>query len=215
VPRRLPDRPFLYAIVDTGRLGARAAGDAAAALARGGAALVQLRAKDVTDRRLLALAEEVRDGARREGALFIVNDRPDVARLVAADGVHLGQGDVPPAAARAVLGEGAIVGRSTHSLAQLQDALREPVDYVALGPVFATSTKADTEPVVGVELLRRARALTERPLVAIGGIDLSRAADVVAAGADGLAVISALLDAPDLEQAARAFVQALLPRRLP
>jgi thiamine-phosphate pyrophosphorylase len=215
VPRRLPNRPFLYAIVDTGRLGARAAGDAAAALARGGAALVQLRAKDVTDRRLLALAEEVRDGARREGALFIVNDRPDVARLVAADGVHLGQGDVPPAAARAVLGEGAIVGRSTHSLAQLQDALREPVDYVALGPVFATSTKADTEPVVGVELLRRARALTERPLVAIGGIDLSRAADVVAAGADGLAVISALLDAPDLEQAARAFVQALLPRRLP
>lgn len=215
MPRRLPDRPFLYAIVDTGRLGARAAGDAAAALARGGAALVQLRAKDVTDRRLLALAEEVRDGARREGALFIVNDRPDVARLVAADGVHLGQGDVPPAAARAVLGEGAIVGRSTHSLAQLQDALREPVDYVALGPVFATSTKADTEPVVGVELLRRARALTERPLVAIGGIDLSRAADVVAAGADGLAVISALLDAPDLEQAARAFVQALLPRRLP
>jgi thiamine-phosphate pyrophosphorylase len=215
VPRRLPNRPFLYAIVDTGRLGARAAGDAAAALARGGAALVQLRAKDVTDRRLLALAEEVRDGARREGALFIVNDRPDVARLVAADGVHLGQGDVPPAAARAVLGEGAIVGRSTHSLAQLQDALREPVDYVALGPVFATSTKADTEPVVGVELLRRARALTERPLVAIGGIDLSRAADVVAAGADGLAAISALLDAPDLEQAARAFVQALLPRRLP
>ena len=215
MPRRLPDRPFLYAIVDTGRLGARAAGDAAAALARGGAALVQLRAKDVTDRRLLALAEEVRDGARREGALFIVNDRPDVARLVAADGVHLGQGDVPPAAARAVLGEGAIVGRSTHSLAQLQDALREPADYVALGPVFATSTKADTEPVVGVELLRRARALTERPLVAIGGIDLSRAADVVAAGADGLAVISALLDAPDLEQAARAFVQALLPRRLP
>ncbi len=215
MPRRLPNRPFLYAIVDTGRLGARAAGDAAAALARGGAALVQLRAKDVTDRRLLALAEEVRDGARREGALFIVNDRPDVARLVAADGVHLGQGDVPPAAARAVLGEGAIVGRSTHSLAQLQDALREPVDYVALGPVFATSTKADTEPVVGVELLRRARALTERPLVAIGGIDLSRAADVVAAGADGLAVISALLDAPDLEQAARAFVQALLPRRLP
>jgi thiamine-phosphate pyrophosphorylase len=209
VARRLPGRPFLYAILDAHRLGDRPAGAAAEALARGGAALVQLRAKDVTDRRLLAMAEEARDGARRGGALFLVNDRPDVALLLGADGVHLGQDDVPPADARRLLGGEAVVGFSTHSLAQLQAALREPIDYVALGPIFATATKADAEPVVGVATLASARALTDLPLVAIGGIDRARAADVVAAGADGLAVVSALLDAPDLAEAARAFVAAL------
>jgi len=209
VARRLPRRPFLYAIVDVDALGPRAPGPAAAAFARGGAALVQLRAKSVPDRRLYALGEEVRDAARAGGALFVVNDRPDVALLLGADGVHLGQDDVPPAEARRLLGEDVIIGRSTHSLAQLRAALREPVDYVAIGPVFATATKPDAEAVVGLELLRAARALTERPLVAIGGIDRDRAAQVAAAGADGLAVIQALLEGADLEGSARAFVAAM------
>ena len=184
-------------------------GAAAESLARGGAALVQLRAKNETDRRLCALAEEARDGARRGGALFVVNDRPDVALIVGADGVHLGQDDVPPADARRLLGDDVIVGLSTHSLAQLEAASREPVDYLAIGPVFATATKRDAEPVVGLELVRRARSATGLPLVAIGGIDLARAAQVTAAGADGVAVISALLEREDLEGAARAFLGAL------
>ena len=208
---RLPRGPFLYAILDVDRLGERAAGPSAEALARGGAAIVQLRAKRAPDRRLVALAEEARDGARRGGALFVMNDRPDVALMVGADGVHLGQDDLSPAEARRLLGPGAIVGRSTHSLAQLRSAVDEPVDYVALGPIFATATKPDAEPVVGLEMLRAARALTALPLVAIGGIDLPRARDTVAAGATGLAVISALLDAPDLEQAARAFLSGMAP----
>lgn len=204
--RRLPDRPFLYAILDASRLAGRPAADAAEALGRGGAALVQLRAKDVTDRELFALARAAAEGARRGGALFVVNDRPDVALMVGAAGVHLGQDDLPPADARRVMGEDAIVGRSTHSLEQVRAALGEPVDYVAVGPVFPTATKANPDPVVGPELLREARALSDRPLVAIGGIDADRAVVALAAGADGVAVISALTDAADLEQAARAFV---------
>jgi thiamine-phosphate pyrophosphorylase len=209
VARPLPRGPFLYAIVDVERLGARPPGAAAEALARGGAAVVQLRAKGVPDRELLELSEDARDGARRAGALFLVNDRPDVALLVGADGVHLGQADLPPAEARRLLGDGAIIGHSTHSLAQLRAATSAPIDYAALGPIFATATKADAEAVVGLDLLRAARALTDLPLVAIGGIDHQRAPQAVAAGADGLAVISALLDEPDLERAARAFVAGM------
>ena len=206
--RRLPVGPFLYAIVDAERLGARPAGDAAEALARGGAAVVQLRAKRVPDRRLFELAREARDGAGRGGALFVVNDRPDIALLLGA-GVHLGQDDLPPAEARLLLGADAVIGRSTHSLAQLEEAVREPVDYVALGPVFATATKGDAEAVVGLAMVRAARALTQLPLVAIGGIDRERAPQVVAAGADGLAVISALLDEADLARAAREFLAGM------
>jgi thiamine-phosphate pyrophosphorylase len=205
----LPRGPFLYAILDLDRLGDRPPGASAEALARGGAAIVQLRAKGVPDRRLHALAEETRDGARRGGALFVVNDRPDVALLVGADGVHLGQDDLPTEAARRVLGPDVIVGRSTHSLAQLRAAVEEPVDYVALGPVFATATKPDAEPVVGLDTLRAARALTTLPIVAIGGIDAGRARETVSAGADGLAVIGALLDASDLEQATRSFLSGM------
>jgi thiamine-phosphate pyrophosphorylase len=123
--------------------------------------------------------------------------------------VHLGQDDLPPSEARRLLGPDVIVGCSTHSLDQLDSALRQPIDYVAVGPVYATATKADAEPVVGLELVRRARVLTDVPLVAIGGIDRERAREVLAAGADGLAVIAALLDQDDLEGAARTFVAGM------
>ena len=205
----LPRGPFLYAILDVDRLGERPPGPSAEALARGGAAIVQLRAKGVSDRRLYTLAEETRDGARRGGALFVVNDRPDVALMLGADGVHLGQDDLPPSAARRLLGPEVIVGFSTHSLEQLELSLRLPIDYVAVGPVYGTATKTDAAPVVGLDLVRRARALAGRPLVAIGGIDRQRAPEVAAAGADGLAVIAALMDAPDLESAARAVVSGM------
>lgn len=206
---RLPPGPFLYPILDADLLGSRPCGAVVAALAGAGARIVQLRAKGVSDRVLFALAQEAAGAAREAGVLFVVNDRPDVALMLGADGVHLGQGDLPPAEARRLLGADAIVGWSTHSLEQLDHAAGEPVDYVAFGPVFPTATKPDAEPVVGLAGLRAARARTVRPLVAIGGLTLQNARDAAAAGADGLAVISALMSAPELGAAARAWIGTL------
>jgi thiamine-phosphate pyrophosphorylase len=208
---RLPPGPFLYPILDADLLAGRPCGAAVAALASGGARIVQLRAKGVSDRVFFALAQDALRAAREAGVLFVVNDRPDVALVLGADGVHLGQDDLPPAAARRLLGDEAVIGWSTHSLEQLARAGEEPVDYVAFGPVFPTATKRDADPVVGLDLLRAARALTARPLVAIGGITSQNARAIASAGADGLAVISALLAAPDLAAAVRAFLAALGP----
>lgn len=197
----LPGRPFVYPIVDTACLRGRAAAAVVDTLARAGARLLQLRAKTEGDRRRLALARETLAAARASGALLVVNDRADLARIVGADGLHVGQDDLPAAAARALVGPGVLLGLSTHGLAQLQAAAAEPVDYVAIGPVFPTRTKENPDPVVGLEMVRRARALTSLPLIAIGGITADNAAAVVEAGADGVAVISCLLDAPDLAHA--------------
>jgi thiamine-phosphate pyrophosphorylase len=206
---RLPPGPFLYPILDADLLGGRACGAVVTALAAGGARIVQLRAKAVSDRVLFALAQEGLGAARAAGVLFLVNDRPDVALMLGADGLHLGQDDLPPAEARRMLGADAIVGWSTHSLDQIERAAGLPVDYVAFGPVFATTTKRDADPVVGLDRLRAARLLTARPLVAIGGLTQGNAGEAVAAGADGLAVISDLMRAPDLGAAARAWVETL------
>lgn len=218
--RVLPPAPFLYAILDASLLGERPVGAAIAALAAGGAALIQLRAKDCADRKLLELAQEAVAVARAVGVPLIVNDRPDVACIAGADGVHVGQQDLAPADARRVLPEG-IVGLSTHSEPQLAAALREPIDYLAVGPVFETRSKSRPDPVVGLELVRRARAATQVPacppssrrvgVVAIGGITRASAREAIAAGADAVAVISDLLRADDLEAAARALVAALGP----
>ena len=207
--RPLPPRPFLYPIVDVAALGERAVGGAVAALVAGGAPIVQFRAKGLADRRFLELAAEALAAARAGGATLIVDDRPDIAIILGADGVHLGQDDLEPRPVRALLPPGALLGVSTHDLAQLERAAGEPVDYVAIGPVFPTRSKAAPDPVVGLEMVRRARALTARPLVAIGGITEENARSVVDAGADGVAVISALLSQADLAAAARRFAAAL------
>jgi thiamine-phosphate pyrophosphorylase len=196
----------VYPIVDAAALGGRDPGEVVRALGRGGARLIQLRAKELRDLALVDLASQAVAAARAVGALLVVNDRPDVARIVGAHGVHVGQDDLPPQACRRVLGEDVLVGLSTHNLAQLEAAAGEPVDYVAVGPVFATRSKAAPDPVVGLELLGRARRLlarsrTHKPLVAIGGISLSNARAVVEAGADGVAVVSALMQAEDLAAA--------------
>ncbi len=152
----------------------------------------------------LTLARRAVAAAHAHGMALVVNDRADVARIVEADGVHVGQDDLPVDALRAVLGPGPIVGVSTHSWEQVAAVLATAaaVDYVAVGPVFPTRTKENPDPVVGLELVRRARAATRLPLVAIGGITRGNARAVVEAGADGVAVISDLLGAPDLERAA-------------
>ena len=205
----LPSGPFLYPILDVAMLGGRTVGTAVAALAGGGARIVQLRAKGLPDRRLFTLAAEAVAAAREADVLLVVNDRPDVARILGAAGVHLGQDDLPPREVRRLLPPGSIIGLSTHGLQQLDAAQDEPVDYVAIGPVFPTRTKANPDPVVGLETVGRARRRTRRPLVAIGGITAENARSVVEAGADGVAVVSALLNADDLTEAARALLARL------
>lgn len=180
----------------------------AAAACRGGAAVVQLRAKHATDREALAWARRIRALTREHGALFVVNDRFDLALLAEADGVHLGQDDLPPEAlpgdARARL----LVGRSTHTLAQAR-ACAEPVDYLAFGPLFGTTSKQSPHDARGLDALGEVvRAAAPRPVVAIGGIDARRIGQVAAAGA-GAAVISAVAGAHDPEAAVRALVAGL------
>ena len=194
--------PALYAIVDPLDSG-RAPVDLAAALLAGGARMLQLRLKAAPARELLEVARAVRPLARRAGALVIVNDRPDVARAAEADGVHLGQDDLPVAAARTVLGPDAIVGVSTHSLDQARSAAAAGADYLGVGPIFETTSKAGALPARGLELVRAVRAAVPLPLVAIGGITPETAPAVRTAGADAVAMIAALVRERDVQQAVR------------
>lgn len=191
------DLPKLYPITDR-RVSGLSHAEQVARLCEGGARLVQLREKHLSPREFFREAEEALRVGRSFGARVIVNDRADVALAAGADGVHLGQDDLPPGAARALLGEGALVGFSTHGVEQAVAAAASPVDYVAVGPVYATSSKQSPDPVVGLEGVRRVRASAGRvPLVAIGGITAENAPAVLAAGADSVAVIGALLLAAD------------------
>jgi thiamine-phosphate pyrophosphorylase len=183
----------VYGIADATALGGASPAAAAAAMARGGVSWVQLRAKEASDAELHELAAASARALEGTGALLWIDDRPDVAALVGAAGVHLGQEDLPPAAARRVVGGGVWIGRSTHDREQVLEADRDPdVDVIAVGPVFATASKERPDPVVGLELVAWARRATRKPLVAIGGIDASNLASVLAAGADAAAVLSAL-----------------------
>jgi thiamine-phosphate pyrophosphorylase len=197
----LPGAPFAYPIVDAARLRGRDPAFVVDTLARAGACVVQLRVKGLPDRAWLGMARAALAAAHASGARLVVNDRPDIALIVGADGLHVGQDDLTGTDARTVVGPNVMIGVSTHHLDQLAAVAPEPVDYVAIGPVFPTRTKENPDPVVGLEMVRRARAATSRPLVAIGGITRENARSVVEAGADGVAVISDLLDAPDLLRA--------------
>ena len=175
---------------------------------QGGVDMVQLREKNLETRLWLDLAIGLAKLCRKNKVFFIINDRVDIAAVCGADGVHLGQDDFPVALARKILGKGKIIGKSTHSLEQAKAALKEKPDYVAVGPVFWTPTKKIDRP-VGVELIVQVRKLTKKPVIAIGGIRPENAASVRVAGATGVAVVSALMTAPDVAVAARAFREAL------
>jgi thiamine-phosphate pyrophosphorylase len=164
-------------------------------LATGGVTLLQYRNKVGTTREMLHDAREVRS-AVGDGVTLIMNDRADICIAADFDGVHVGQHDLSPQGARTVIGDGKILGASTHNLEQLKEADAGPADYIACGPVFATSSKRDHDPVVGLEGIRAARATTKKPLVAIGGITRANARAVIEAGADSVAVISDLLSSP-------------------
>jgi thiamine-phosphate pyrophosphorylase len=208
-PRRGGLIPRLNAIVDADA--ASAAGFPLPALATafldGGATFLQLRAKNLPGGALLDAASALTALAHARGALLIVNDRVDIALLSGADGVHLGQDDLDPASARRLLGAAAMIGRSTHTEAQLEAAAKEPVDYIAIGPVFGTATKATGYEAVGLAMVRRASAFG-RPVVAIGGITLDTAPAVIRAGAASVAVIGDLLRG-DPAARTRAFVKEL------
>ena len=178
----------------------------------GGCRMIQLREKEWPSGRLLPLAERMRDRCRRAGATFIVNDRVDLALAVGADGVHLGQDDLPPRAARPLLRPGMVLGRSTHSVGQAREAQVEGADYIAVGSMFATRTKPDFQ-LVGPELIRAIRPETRSPLVGIGGVTRENVAEVIRAGADGVAVISAVCGAPDPAAATREFLAAIRAAR--
>jgi thiamine-phosphate pyrophosphorylase len=139
----------------------------------------------------------------------VVNDRADVALAAGASGVHVGQEDLRAEAARTVIGAEKLLGVSAHTLEQFERAAASSADYIAVGPVYATSTKANPDPVVGIELIRRVRLLTDKPIVAIGGITLERASEVIEAGADSVAVVSDILLAPDPGQRARNYMDLL------
>jgi thiamine-phosphate pyrophosphorylase len=170
----------------------------------GGVDIVQLRAKDATDEDVLAAARRFAVITAEHGALLIVNDRPDLAVAAGADGVHVGQDDMPVARVREIVGAERIVGLSTHSPAQIDAAAGSPVDYIGVGPVNATPTKPG-RPAVGLELVRYAGAHASVPFFAIGGIDPSNVAAVRAAGGERVAVVRALVDSRDPTQTAQAL----------
>jgi thiamine-phosphate pyrophosphorylase len=174
-----------------------------------GVTLLQYRNKQGSDEQILADAAVMKLAAQGQLRL-IMNDRPDLAVRASLDGVHVGQQDISPTEARRIVGGERIVGVSTHNRAQLENAAGQPVDYIAIGPVFATASKSNPDPVVGLEGVRKARRLTTKPLVAIGGITLENAQQVLEAGADSVAVISAMFG-PDKDSAkiAKDFLRLL------
>jgi thiamine-phosphate pyrophosphorylase len=188
--------PKLYPITDA-RLSGLSHAEQVALLADGGATFVQLREKRLSPGEFYREAEAALSVARARGVRLIINDRVDVALALQADGVHLGQDDLPPEAARRLLGKRAIIGLSTHNLEQAREAAHQPVDYIAIGPIFPTSSKDNPDPVVGLEGLRRVHeASGSVPLVAIGGINSENARRTIDAGADTVAVLSVLLVEP-------------------
>jgi thiamine-phosphate pyrophosphorylase len=175
-------------------------------LVRGGARLVQVRDKETPARDLLIDLRRCVEFADRQGVLIIVDDRCDLALSSGAGGVHLGQEDLPPLAARRILGSNKIIGFSTHNFAQVKKSLGLPVSYIGFGPVFGTSTKVSGNPTLGIEELRRACNRSSKPVVAIGGIQLNQIQEVLAAGATSAAVISDLMRAQNLARRMEEFL---------
>jgi thiamine-phosphate pyrophosphorylase len=183
--------------------------DCAQSLAAAGVRLMQYRSKTASARELLHSSQNLASLVASRGVSFVVNDRADVAALAGVSGVHVGQEDLGVEQARELVGPDKWVGVSTNNLEQFQTAAATSADYIAVGPVFATSSKANPDPVVGTEFVRQVRGLTDKPIVAIGGITLENAASVIAAGADSVAVISDILRARDPGERARRYLDLL------
>ena len=200
--------PRLYVILDATLLTIPER-ECARQLVDAGVRLLQYRDKRASCGQLLESAKRLSGELQPRDVTFIVNDRSDVAALAGASGVHVGQEDLSVEETRAVVGRDRLVGISTHNRAQFEQAAATSADYIAVGPIFSTSSKANADPVVGTEFIREVRPLTDKPIVAIGGITLERAADLVRAGAQSVAVTSDILRAPDPAERARQFIKIL------
>ncbi len=197
--------PRLYAIIDSTLLTTSEL-ELAETLAGSGVELIQYRNKAASSRQFFEISRQLTSALAPRRVRLVVNDRADIALLAGAGGIHVGQDDLGVEDARAVCGPDCWVGISTHTLEQLAAADRTSADYIAVGPIFPTATKKNPDPVVGTDFLRKARQITKKPLVAIGGITLERAAEVYRAGADSLAVIRDLICAPDPGARAREYL---------
>ena len=201
-----PARGGLYVVTGMEFSGGRPYRDVINACIEGGAGIIQLREKNWPVSRVVQVGREVRDITRKNGVLFIVNDRVDLALALEADGVHVGQEDLPLQVVRKLVGSKLIVGVSAGTPEQALEAERNGADYIGVGPVFPTETKKDARPPRGLEILGQIRQAVSLPMYAIGGIKLHNVASVIRAGADGAAVISAVVGAADIAGAARDFV---------
>jgi len=197
--------PPLYAVLDKDLL-SMPASKCAQELISAGVELIQYRAKHSSSRDYFGICANLADLLASCNTRFIVNDRPDIAAMTGAGGVHVGQEDLPPEDARRICDSGRWVGVSTHTLEQVRAAGKTSADYIAVGPIFSTSTKEKPDAVVGTSFIREARKLTQKPIVAIGGITRERAAEVYEAGADSIAVIRDLLETRHLAERAREFL---------
>ena len=204
--------PSLYVVLDRAAAGGRELVDILDAALAGGSRMIQLSEREWPSGRVLPVAERLRARCAAAGATFIVNDRVDLAVAVGADGVHVGQEDLPARAARPLLRPGMILGVSTHSVAQARAAQADGADYVAVGSMFPTRSKAEFE-LVGPDLLRKLRGEIRVPLIGIGGITHANVAQVIEAGADGVAVISAVCAAENPRASAERFLALIRAAR--
>jgi thiamine-phosphate pyrophosphorylase len=210
---RLADALAVYVLTDRKLSRGLSEQDVVRRAIAGGATAIQLRWKDGALREAVSLARELKTICAEHNVLFVVNDRLDLAMAVRADAVHLGEEDLPIPEARALVGDSMVIGYSPADLSEVEWAIESGADYLGVGPVYGTSTKDDAGDAVGIERMRQVRDLTDVPFVGIGGIDATNAAPVVEAGADGVAVISAVVAQDDIESAARLLSDAVQSSR--
>ncbi|MFO7727166.1 MAG: thiamine phosphate synthase [Desulfonatronovibrio sp.] len=203
----------LYLVTDQGLCLGRNLVDVVRGAVAGGVNIVQIREKDSDTRDFLHLAEAMKRALQYSHVPLIINDRVDVALACQADGVHVGQSDLPCAVVREMIGPDKILGVSINTCEQIREALQSDVDYLSLSPVFPTPTKADTTEPFGIEGLARARGMTDRPLITIGGINKSNLREIISTGIDGIAVVSAICSAPSPETAARELADIIRESR--
>ena len=199
----------VYLVTDRSLLSGRSLDNVIIQAVKGGVSIVQLREKDVPTRFFIEEAQHIKSLLTPYNIPLLIKERVDVALAIEADGVHIGQEDMPYPLARKLLGEKTIIGLSVETMEQVVEAEAYDVDYLGVSTIFATPTKTDTKHIWGIEGLREVRKVSRHPLVAIGGINASNAADVVQAGADSLAVVSAICAAPDPQKAAEALYQIM------
>jgi len=210
--RRTPDYS-VYLVTDRALAGPRSVEEVVALAVEGGATIVQLREKSGSSRQLLSEARRLKELLDRVGRPLVINDRLDIALASGAAGVHLGQDDLSCAEARRIAGPDLWIGVSVATVEEAIAAERDGADYLGVGPIYPTPTKADAGPAIGLEGLRQIRAAVHLPLVAIGGIHAGNAAEVIRAGADGVAVVSAIMAADDPRAAAAALLKAVMAAR--